>query len=171
MKKIYYRTYSNNGGGYGNAYITYDDNTHKWTFDGARRCSADTLQELTKGFFKMTEREIKDLFNGEVLERSDDNFTEFLSIKNFDDEDFVFNTVDECRAYANLELPLYLDLVYNPNAEFRYTVEKSHYRNVVIGFADSIKEAKELIDKAKVLAEKGEIKNDNEVFFIGNYHM
>lgn len=157
--KIYYREYCNNVDDYGNAYITYNDSKQKWKFDGARRCSADTLNELTKGFFAMTEKEIGDLFNGEVIEKVDSNFTKFLSIKDFDDDDFSFNTVENCIDYAKIVLPFYIELIYDGNAELRYVLI-DHKNNKTLGFADSISGAKALIEKVRALVEKAEVHHE-----------
>lgn len=157
--KIYYREYCNNVDDYGNAYITYNDSKQKWYFDGARRCSADTLNELTKGFFAMTEKEIGDLFNGEVIEKVDSNFTKFLSIKDFDDDDFSFNTVENCIDYAKIVLPYYIELIYDGNAELRYVLI-DHKNNKTLGFADSISGAKALIEKVRALVEKAEVHHE-----------
>ena len=107
----------------------------------------------------MTEKEIGDLFNGEVIEKVDSNFTKFLSIKDFDNDDFSFNTVENCIDYAKVVLPFYIELIYDGNAELRYVLI-DHKNNKTLGFADSISGAKALIEKVRALVEKAEVHHE-----------
>lgn len=160
--KIYYRECLKNADDFcndGTAQITYNDNSKKWEIYGAINGSADSLFDLTKGFFAMTEKEIGDLFNGEVIKKVDSNFTKFLSIKDFDDDDFSFNTVENCIDYAKIVLPFYIELIYDGNAELRYVLI-DHKNNKTLGFADSISGAKALIEKVRALVEKAEVHHE-----------